>query len=401
VSDGTTLKDVGGPSGTSCDSLDRPTSQTEIVSGITHTWSYPQNAAIGVQETLAYDVTPLTSPSITRNGRGMATGRTATIAPRTTVTRSVSDPAGRDTADRWTTATIQQSGHTAKTMSRSFDTAGNPFAAYRYDAWGSPQGEGTYATGIWTQSTSLVSSTLAGQIASRQVLRYAGYPYDGESGLYYCSARYYDPATRQWTTGDPAKADGEESAWQYCAGDPVGSVDPSGELRTPLVFNWYHSQFTEYLKRVLRRDSLWAVYIGLAASIDAEASYGMWDFKIGRLNVTPRMFSTPVPSGTYSRKFQVGKSAKTYTAKYGGSREINSDDFGNIHFGYIGPGLGISLSAEIEISYNDAPNLDTDAGRKKETHDEAMIKWGYKLCSNWGMAPWTGYYYTRKQGVSN
>jgi RHS repeat-associated protein len=108
------------------------------------------------------------------------------------------------------------------------DANGTAFAAYRYDAWGLPQGAGNSATGIWTQGTTLVGSTLAGQIASRQVLRYAGYAFDGESGLYYCSARYYDPATRQWTTGDPAKADGEESAWQYCGGNPVEYVDPSG-----------------------------------------------------------------------------------------------------------------------------------------------------------------------------
>jgi len=38
--------------------------------------------------------------------------------------------------------------------------------AYHYDAWGLPQGTGSYATGIWTQSTSLITSTLAGQIAS-------------------------------------------------------------------------------------------------------------------------------------------------------------------------------------------------------------------------------------------
>lgn len=36
------------------------------------------------------------------------------------------------------------------------------------------------------------------------MLRYTGYTDDTESGLYYCSARYYDPATRQWTSGDPA-----------------------------------------------------------------------------------------------------------------------------------------------------------------------------------------------------
>ena len=108
------------------------------------------------------------------------------------------------------------------------DADGAAFAAYRYDAWGLPQGEGNCATGIWTQGTSLITSTLAGQIAARQVLRYASYAYDAESGLYYCSARYYDPATRQWTSGDPAKADGEESAYQYCGGEPVGFVDATG-----------------------------------------------------------------------------------------------------------------------------------------------------------------------------
>jgi RHS repeat-associated protein len=103
------------------------------------------------------------------------------------------------------------------------DADGHAFAAFRYDAWGLPQGGGSYATGIWTAETRdssnniVVSATLAGQIASRQILRYASYAYDSESGLYYCSARYYDPATRQWTTGDPTKADGEESAYQYAA----------------------------------------------------------------------------------------------------------------------------------------------------------------------------------------
>jgi len=103
------------------------------------------------------------------------------------------------------------------------DASGAAFASYRYDAWGRP-----LTTGTSTAATSLISSTLAGQIASRQILRYASYAYDAESGLCYCSARYYDPATRQWTTADSAKADGEESAWQYCAGEPVGNVDPSG-----------------------------------------------------------------------------------------------------------------------------------------------------------------------------
>ncbi len=102
------------------------------------------------------------------------------------------------------------------------DAKGSAFCAYRYDPWGLP-------TATLSQGTTLVSSTLAGEIAARQVLRYAAYVWDAESSLYYCSARSYDPATRQWTTGDPAKADGEASAYQYCSGNPVRAVDPGGE----------------------------------------------------------------------------------------------------------------------------------------------------------------------------
>ncbi len=113
-------------------------------------------------------------------------------------------------------------------MLELLDADGDPFAAYRYDEWGNPTGAGSHATGIWTASTSLISTQLAGEIASRQILRYASYAWDAESGLYYCSARYYDPVTRQFTTKDEVKADGEESACQYCGGDPVGLIDSTG-----------------------------------------------------------------------------------------------------------------------------------------------------------------------------
>jgi len=457
------------------DSLARTLSEGESVAATSRTWTYPQNAATGIQESLTYGPSPNTSLQISRNARNMETSRVATIAANTTVTLTTADTtSGRDTADRWKQRTIQRTGYSAKTQNRTIDAAGrlatqsglgfsaaasytydpetgrktaeslplalggtltasyayypggdlatatisagsvsyssaysfdevgnfisettdagemklsydaanrlqsrqhtpadpdepteltaygwdesnawrtsqgpqsNPtqvqmsysplgrmasytaqgtsatytydahgqrtkstvtvsgvtttttyayegltllsltatqgasswridylhdeegtpyggvyrspsgstsptyftmittdrgdvallcdgnggvFAAYRYDAWGSPLGAGNYATGIWTQSTALVSSSLAGQIASRQILRYAGYAYDAESGFYYCSARYYDPATRQWTTGDPAKANREQSAYQYCRNNPIAGIDPSG-----------------------------------------------------------------------------------------------------------------------------------------------------------------------------
>jgi RHS repeat-associated protein len=109
------------------------------------------------------------------------------------------------------------------------DAAGNPFAAYHYDAWGWINEGYDNFNGIQTQGTSLINSTLASAIVAQQHLTYAGYVYDSESNLYYCNARYYDPATRQWTTADPAKADGEESSYQYSNGNPVAFSDPTGQ----------------------------------------------------------------------------------------------------------------------------------------------------------------------------
>lgn len=137
------------------------------------------------------------------------------------------------------------------------DANGDAFAAYRYDAWGNPQGTGNVGTGVWSQSTILMSSGTAADIAQRQPLRYAGYCYDRESGTHYLSARHYDPGTRQFLSKDILKADGEESAYQYCGGDPILNIDSSGlaynravyytmtqmwnEMRLTLLFTWNYS----------------------------------------------------------------------------------------------------------------------------------------------------------------
>ncbi len=113
------------------------------------------------------------------------------------------------------------------------DANGSPFAAYRYDAWGNPIGNGNVGTGLWAQATTqgeteTISLDVATKIAQRQVLRYAGYCYDSESGMYYLSARHYDPATRQFLSKDLSRNDGEQSAYGYCLGNPVKNIDPSG-----------------------------------------------------------------------------------------------------------------------------------------------------------------------------
>ena len=101
------------------------------------------------------------------------------------------------------------------------DYAGAVFARYDYDAYGNITSSQVFAT-------PMITLTQAQEISDAQPLRYAGYVWDAETGLYYCSQRYYDPATASFISRDPAKADGEKSPYLYCAGEPVGSSDPSG-----------------------------------------------------------------------------------------------------------------------------------------------------------------------------
>ncbi len=103
------------------------------------------------------------------------------------------------------------------------DKHGDPLAYHAY----TPYGE-VLSTEVRAPASG-ITTTVASGVRDAVELRFAGYSWDDESGLYYCSQRYYDPMTCQWITKDPARADGEESAYQYCGGDPVGKVDPSGE----------------------------------------------------------------------------------------------------------------------------------------------------------------------------
>jgi len=139
------------------------------------------------------------------------------------------------------------------------NTEGAWFCRYTYDPYGRVLAQTTQAAGA-------VTATLASQIATRQVLRYASYAYEAHSATYYLAARHYDPASARFLTKDPARDDGEESAYQYCGGDPVGKVDPTGMWAMWAI----HGPITQ-AEANRDRLNLWAqaVLTGLAASAAA------------------------------------------------------------------------------------------------------------------------------------
>ena len=97
-----------------------------------------------------------------------------------------------------------------------YSASGTQVAEYVYDAWGNV----IFATGT---------------MANVNPLRYRGYYYDADTGLYYLQSRYYDPVTGRFINADDMSnlgADGELNGYNlyaYCGNNPVMYQDDTGE----------------------------------------------------------------------------------------------------------------------------------------------------------------------------
>ena len=97
-----------------------------------------------------------------------------------------------------------------------YNENGTLFAEYVYDAWGNHQIK-TDVDGIGTINP----------------IRYRGYYYDTETGLYYLCARYYDPETGRFISQDDVSYLAPEhlsglNLYAYCGNNPITYRDDSG-----------------------------------------------------------------------------------------------------------------------------------------------------------------------------
>ena len=103
------------------------------------------------------------------------------------------------------------------------DASSTVVAFYRYDAFGVHQ---------------------AASGGGDNPYRYAGYTYDGETGLYYLRPRYYDPETARFLSedtylgnaGDPLSL----NLYAYCRYNPLRYTDPTGHI----VSEWDRQNLT-------------------------------------------------------------------------------------------------------------------------------------------------------------
>ena len=106
-----------------------------------------------------------------------------------------------------------------------YDTKGNLLARYIYDTWGN-------TLSVTDASGKAITDPL--HIANNNPIRYRGYYYDAETGLYYLQSRYYDTVTKRYINPDGYVFTGQDmqsgNMFAYCGNQPVNRFDNTGSM---------------------------------------------------------------------------------------------------------------------------------------------------------------------------
>ena len=97
------------------------------------------------------------------------------------------------------------------------NASGTQVVSYTYDPWGAPMS---------------VSGSMSATLGAVNPLRYRGYVYDSETGLYYLSSRYYNPTWGRFINADGYASTGQgftgDNMFAYCNDNPVNYNDSEG-----------------------------------------------------------------------------------------------------------------------------------------------------------------------------
>ena len=126
-----------------------------------------------------------------------------------------------------------------------YNSSGTPVVTYEYDAWG---------------NCTIVSDTSGRNIGELNPIRYRGYYYDSETGLYYLQSRYYDPEIGRFLNSDSIS---DQSAgilgynsYIYASNNPINFSDPTGHsiigaIVLGAVFGAVASGVSEFISQMI------------------------------------------------------------------------------------------------------------------------------------------------------
>jgi len=111
------------------------------------------------------------------------------------------------------------------------NSSGAVVVEYTYDAWG---------------NILSITGSMATTLGRQNPLRYRGYVYDQETGLYYLQSRYYDPEIGRFINADAFTSTGQgllgNNMFAYCNNNPATYKDPSGTLCVFAFMGDYRTQ---------------------------------------------------------------------------------------------------------------------------------------------------------------
>ena len=109
------------------------------------------------------------------------------------------------------------------------NASGTEVVTYTYDAWGN----------ILSTSGSMAST-----LGAHNPLRYRGYVYDQETGLYYLQSRYYNPTICRFISADTFVSTGQGilsyNMFAYCLNNPIKNIDVDGQVPVPTLMDYYY-----------------------------------------------------------------------------------------------------------------------------------------------------------------
>ena len=186
---------------------------------------------------------------------------------------------------------------------------GTEAAAYTYDAWGK-----------------LLTST--GDMAEMNPIRYRGYYYDTETGLYYLQSRYYNPEVGRFINSDAYATTNitnllASNAFLYCYNCPTCYADDSGEDPFGRLNIIDYAFIHRMVQLKCQKDYGWSMEVGVKY-IDLNGK-----FRRGRLDLYDEL------TNQYYEVKSIGASLLRSTA-----RQMNNYDISTITRNQLTPGRG-------------------------------------------------------------